>query len=71
MVGGVEREGVDAHEVESAVVPVPVLGGVWFLVVPALEVVGQAQPDLEVEMGTLERKLSKTECVTVSLARCG
>ena len=32
----------------------PVFGGVFFLVVPALEVVGQAKSDLEVEVGTVE-----------------
>ncbi len=32
----------------------PVFGGVFFLVIPALEVVGQAKTDLEVEVGTVE-----------------
>ena len=32
----------------------PVFGGVFFLVIPALEVVGQAKTDLEVKVGTVE-----------------
>ena len=55
MIGGVEGEGIDAHEVEPAIVSVPVLGCVFFLVVPALEIVGQAKTDLEMEVGTVER----------------
>ena len=55
LVGRVEGEGVDAHEVEPAIVSVPVLGCVFFLVVPALEIVGQTKPDLEMEVGTVER----------------
>ena len=32
----------------------PVFGGVFFLVIPGLEVVGQAKTDLEVKVGTVE-----------------
>ena len=55
LVFGIEGQRVNPHEVESAEVAVPVLGGVWFPVVPALEVVGQAQADFEVQVGSVER----------------
>lgn len=54
LVGGIKGDRVDPNEVETAEVAMPVAGFIRFLVIPALEVTGQAEPDFEVQVRAFE-----------------